>query len=167
MATIIIEDGSIVDNANCYTNLILAAAYFDAKIHTEAWDAAADELKTQALITATNVIDNIFYWRGVAMTTTQPLQWPRGYAYNNYNVLIDSESIPINLINAVHEQAFIFISTDTISDQYIGISKVRVADIEVVFDIDDRVSMVSDFVKKLLAGLGSFEPSNSIRIYRS
>ncbi len=70
MPTLIVEDGSIVDNANSYISLAEADAYFEVLL-PDAWKSANEEKKTQSLIIATQAVDALYggEYRSVIRTT--------------------------------------------------------------------------------------------------
>lgn len=75
------------ENANSYVTLAEADAFFEEQALSTAWDAAADDDKNRALISATRRLDQEDF-RGVpvnsltgkASSDTQALQWPRSGA---------------------------------------------------------------------------------------
>lgn len=106
--TIIVEDGSIVSNANSYVTIAELEAYATARGVTI----------TSAELQLTKSMDYIerLSFIGVKSTQDQSLQWPR------YNVIIDgyyldSNVIPNELKNAQIETAMsIFAGTDPLAD---------------------------------------------------
>lgn len=85
MATIIVEDGTIVAGANSYITEI--------ELDTYAADRGVTVVgtKAQLLISAMDYIESLSY-QGQIIQYTQPLQWPRG------GVVIDGYSVPITTI---------------------------------------------------------------------
>lgn len=71
---IIVEDGSIVENANSYVTTAELTAYATARGIT----LVADE--EQLLIQAMDYIESLSY-KGVKITQLQNLQWPRANVY--------------------------------------------------------------------------------------
>ena len=75
---LIVEDGSIVANANSYAALSEADNYFQAR-NNQIWMSLEEDVKNALLIQATDYIDLRFGRRflGAKKTDTQPLQFPR------------------------------------------------------------------------------------------
>jgi hypothetical protein len=59
-----------------YVSLEAANALAAQRLFAGAWDAATDETRAQALITATALLDRL-QWQGRPLARTQPLAWPR------------------------------------------------------------------------------------------
>lgn len=72
----IVEDGTSLTDANSYVDLDFADSYFSSRGVSE-WNALETEVKEQALIRATDYIDNIFQWCGKKATPNQSLRFPR------------------------------------------------------------------------------------------
>ena len=72
----VVEDGTIVENANSYVTADFADAYF-AERGEASWAELSDEEKEFALTKATDFIDASFKWRGKRSTQEQPLKFPR------------------------------------------------------------------------------------------
>lgn len=96
MATIIVEDGSIVPNANSYVS--------EADLTTYATDrgitltAATDVL----IINAMDYIESLDFI-GYQLTEDQPLSWPRGNARKDDIYWYDTDEIPQDLIDGLCE----------------------------------------------------------------
>lgn len=75
--TVIVEDGSGVDNANSYASVADAAAYHEANPQGDAWAALTELKKQQGVITATRLLDEQWQWNGYKLDDAQSLQWPR------------------------------------------------------------------------------------------
>lgn len=61
---------------NSYISLDDANALAATRLFCAPWSAANDTTRTQALITATGLLDRM-QWQGRALAQTQPLAWPR------------------------------------------------------------------------------------------
>lgn len=72
----IVEDGTGLVNADSYVTVEFADSYFSTRGITE-WTELTQTKKEQALIRATDYIDNIFQWCGKKATNTQSLRFPR------------------------------------------------------------------------------------------
>ena len=72
----IVEDGTGKTDSNSYVSVDFADDYFSAR-GVSGWDALTVGQKEQALIRATDYIDNVFQWCGKKATAEQALRFPR------------------------------------------------------------------------------------------
>lgn len=72
----IVEDGTGLPNADSYVAVAFADDYFSARGVSE-WSALTTTKKEQALIKATDFIDNVFQWYGKKEFKEQALRFPR------------------------------------------------------------------------------------------
>lgn len=61
---------------NSYASLAEAQGIAATRLFAAAWNGAAEQTQSQALITATALLDRM-RWHGRALAPTQPLAWPR------------------------------------------------------------------------------------------
>ncbi|ONF95984.1 DnaT-like ssDNA-binding protein [Sphingomonas jeddahensis] len=61
---------------NSYISLAEAQAIAATRLFAAAWNGAAEATRSQALITATALLDRM-RWQGRPLAPTQPLAWPR------------------------------------------------------------------------------------------
>ena len=61
---------------NSYASLAEAQAIAATRLFASAWNGATEQTQSQALITATALLDRM-RWQGRALAPTQPLAWPR------------------------------------------------------------------------------------------
>jgi hypothetical protein len=104
--TLIVEDGNAVDDANAYVSVADAVEYAAAR--GLAFSTSPDVGNEAAIIRATAAIDATYRGRFPGYKRTgraQNLEWPRGQAYDVEGLLIDPESVPIEIINATCEMA--------------------------------------------------------------
>ena len=107
---------ALVLNTNSYVELADADEYFDTRIDSAAWFDASDEVKEQALVTATQLIDN-HAWIGAAVSSSQALAWPRKNAVYwdsrlGMQVSIEEDAVP-NLVKvAVYEQSLHLVNNE-------------------------------------------------------
>jgi hypothetical protein len=87
---VIVENGSIVANANSYVSVANADAYFSARNNTT-WAAYSTAVKEAALLYACQWLNSRYEWPGVISDVTQELSWPRDGAE-------DSEGRDIDLV---------------------------------------------------------------------
>jgi len=97
MATIIVEDGTIVANATSYVSVADVESYISERALTTITTADIDEL----IIRSMDYIEELKF-KGVKGTKDQSLVWPRfGVIVDGY--LVDSDEIPQLLKDAVSE----------------------------------------------------------------
>ncbi len=103
---LIVEDGSIVANANSYVTYDYALAYHALRGNS-AWAAGSESNQQYAIIRATQAVDSIYKnkWKGTPTKYgTQELEWPRqGVDVNG--IELDDDLIPTALQKAVCEAA--------------------------------------------------------------
>jgi hypothetical protein len=107
---------ALVLNTNSYVEIADADTYFETRIDSANWFDATDEVKEQALVTATQLVDD-HAWIGSAVSSSQALAWPRNYAtYNDprlgMQVTIDEATVPNQVKIAVYEQALHLINNE-------------------------------------------------------
>lgn len=61
---------------NSYATMAEATAIADSRLFATAWASATEQTQSQALITATALLDRM-RWQGRPVTPTQALAWPR------------------------------------------------------------------------------------------
>jgi len=108
MATIILEDGTGVSNANSYVTLAESETYFAAK--GELGWAGTDDFKNQNLINATTALDALYGQRFISFMAdelNQALLWPRDDTYDLNQRRIEEGTIPNSLKNAQMEMALL------------------------------------------------------------
>lgn len=100
----IVEDGTIIENANSYVSTEEADIYFSDRDLESVWQGTQQD-KEGALISATEYIDYRFGYRfiGTQVEVEQPLQWPRkNTGVEAYNDTV----IPLDLRRATMEYAY-------------------------------------------------------------
>ncbi|MDB4378625.1 hypothetical protein N9Z41_02525 [bacterium] len=100
---------ALVLNTNSYVTIAEADAYFETRIDSAEWESANDDIKEQALVTATQLIDNR-PWIGAAVSSSQALAWPRKEAiyYDprmGQDITVAENEVPSQVKMAVYEQA--------------------------------------------------------------
>jgi len=98
----IVEDGTIVENANSYQTVGAFRNYWlDRNVEITEEDAAVQA----ALVICTQYVDLSNSWRGTIVDDDQTLDFPRYGVYDDEDRWIDQTTIPSRLINAVNEYA--------------------------------------------------------------
>jgi hypothetical protein len=109
---------ALVLNTNSYVEIADADTYFETRIDSANWFDATDEIKEQALVTATYMVDDNS-WIGSAVSSSQALAWPRKNAFYYDNrmgttlTVADSE-IPNKVKVAVYEQALHLVNNEDV-----------------------------------------------------
>lgn len=70
------ETPAIIVGTNSYAGLAQADAIAAASLFNDRWNAADDDRRTRALMTATAMLDRL-PWKGRPAKPDQPLAWPR------------------------------------------------------------------------------------------
>lgn len=109
---------ALVLNTNSYVSIADADTYFETRIDSADWTAAIVEVKEQALVTATALIDDNA-WIGSAVSSSQALAWPRKNAiYNDdrlgLQVTIAEDELPSRVKTAVYEQALHLVNNEDV-----------------------------------------------------
>ncbi len=102
---IIVEDGSGVENANSYVSALDVDGYC-SNMHYVDWNTPDDSDKVAgSILRAMRYIEtNAFI--GTKSQTVNDLEWPRKEAYDRNGILIDDDSIPLKIKDAVCEAAY-------------------------------------------------------------
>ena len=107
---------ALVLNTNSYVEIADADTYFETRIDSAEWTSATDEIKEQALVTASQLVDN-HAWIGSAVSSSQALAWPRKNAIYiddrlGLQVTIAQNEIPSRVKTAVYEQALHLVNNE-------------------------------------------------------
>ena len=95
---------SAVD-ANSFTDLTFANAFFATKYGADAWEGFSTTQKEQLLVSGSEAI-SVFRFGGTKTIRTQALEWPRKWLVYQDGYAIPDNEIPLNLKKAVCEMAF-------------------------------------------------------------
>lgn len=109
---------ALVKGTNSYVTVAEAEEYFADRLNATAWLTAEDSQKSQALVTATTMLDNLD-WAGAAVNPSQSLAFPRNAEYFDPRVgmMITSVSIvPERILHATFEQAYHLLNNDDLLD---------------------------------------------------
>lgn len=141
--------------ANSYVTLSEATAYFNNRAFATAWEN--EEEKEDVLITATSVIDWYITWKGVRVTDTQALDWPRAEVYNKIGEYYAEDVIPQDVKTAIFEYALSSLSSDRTAEGALdGLSEVRAGSL--MLKTDDGIynttpDTIPEKIWKILRGL--------------
>ena len=114
---IAIDDTVGGENANSYISLLDAQKYFDGKFYNSTWLGLTEDQQRITLVEATRMIDALYNFNGTITNTDprQALKWPRTGAYDCEGILVDTDTIPQEVKNAVCEQADYVAVTNAVS----------------------------------------------------
>ena len=163
--TLIVEDGTIVAGANSYVGLEEADLYFETHPYYSAnWSDLGDEEKEAFLIYATTSVENLFVWKGYAVSTAQFLGWPRQGAFDKYGKPYPEDSIPQNLKLGVMELAVASSSGDAFATpSSAGLEELKVDVIELKFSGSSGGSgPVPSYALSLLKDLGVYAAGSRV-----
>jgi hypothetical protein len=151
---LIVEDGSIVADAESYASVADADAYFAARANA-AWAAlATDAAKEAALRSACDYIEAVYggRWLGDRVSDTQALSWPRSGVCVD-GVEIADDAIPAQLVRANMELALKASADSLLADQSAQVTSETVGPISVTYADGARQGVKYAFVDALLGPL--------------
>ena len=102
MATLIVEDGSVVAGANTYADISTVDAYH-AALGQSTWTGTDDD-KIAAILRAMRYLENLS-WAGEKTAQSNPLSWPRDHTYDRDGRVYDDDIVPTPVVNALCEAA--------------------------------------------------------------
>jgi hypothetical protein len=151
---------ALVLGVNSYTTSEVADRYFETRIDAANWFEANQELKDSALVTATSIVDNQ-EWIGSAVSSTQPLAWPRNNAtyYDTRMgcwITIPNDVVPDQVYEAVFEQSLHLLDNeDVLQGKIQTFESITVGQISLSDSNGDvqSIPMQSTLVKKKLKPL--------------
>jgi hypothetical protein len=108
---------------NCYVTLADANTYFGDRAGKAEWDAATDDQKSDALVTATRRIDEERFYGAKANPVdgvTQALKWPREGTYDDDGNEYSGTTIPERVKQAVYVYALELLAVDTMRENHLA-----------------------------------------------
>ena len=97
---------ALLQGTNSYVTIAQADTYFTDRISGGDWEELATEEKSEALVTATNILEAL-QWKGNSVSSSQLLSFPRsGLWHSNSSTYLDSSVIPLFIMHAQFELAF-------------------------------------------------------------
>jgi len=162
---------ALVLNTNSYVTVANADDYFETRIDSANWDSASNNDKEDALVTATQIIDNN-PWIGSAVSSSQALAWPRKNAryYDlrmGQEISISDSTVPDLVKIGVYEQALHLLNNeDLLAQTTQTYESISIGSISLSDSNNDvtRISITPAFVIKPLRPLirrGSFGMGSS------
>lgn len=153
--TLIVEDGTGLSNAESYISVTDADTYIAAYRGANAtWDSATVASKEVAARQATQYLDGTSRWKGVKEFSTQALDWPRNFAYDENNIAFDG--IPAKLEQATAEVMFLIVTGETITETITKLSQTireKVDVIEVEYSEGASVQPYFPIITRLISDL--------------
>ena len=157
------------ENTNSYVTLSEANSYFADRAHSDLWENEDDQ--ASALVTASQVIDWYVTWKGVRVTGTQSMDWPRSGVYDKVGVLYPEDIIPPDVKIAVYEMALASLDSDRTQDgDLAGLSEVRAASLMIKADdglYNTKPDTIPDHIWKILSGLTTKSGIGVVRLVRA
>jgi hypothetical protein len=146
---------ALIKGTNSYSTVEEADSYFEDRLDASAWVNADEDLKSQALVTATSILDNR-NWIGRAISQDQLLAFPRSGNYfdpkTGYNINLSSE-VPRRIIKACQELAYHLMNNDGLLDETDSIENITVSTINLT-NIQ-KANLIPSAVKNLIRPLES------------
>jgi len=144
---------ALLKGTNSYVTLAEANTYFENRLNVAAWTEASDLEKSQALVTATSVL-NDEKWIGTAISDSQSLAFPRTGTYFDPRLGHDvslADSVPGRVIDATYELAYHLLNNEDVLDDTGTVTTVQVGQISL--NIDTSASTIPPSVKRLIRPL--------------
>jgi hypothetical protein len=150
---------ALTKGVNSYADVTDADTYFADRLDAAAWTAADVTAKSQALVTATGVLENMS-WTGVAMSPTQDLAFPRYGTYFDPRIgtrMEIGDSTPPRVFTASIELAYHFLNNDGILDNTGTVKDIEVGSIKLTEVIAPNLipGIVKRLIKPLLVNAGA------------
>lgn len=169
----IVEDGSIVPDADSLVDLAFADAYADARFNIQ-WEQTADKEASLVLGTSWILNRNRGNWKGYIVDPTQPLAWPRMGVIDADGREIAINEIPVQLKQAIVEAAIRFgrgddLDADPTSAGTVKSTRVRVGPIEEAITYAEGTTLdrpTVNIVDDLLYGLVTGSRAGKVRLLK-
>lgn len=141
---------ALTKGTNAYVTVAEADAYFGDRLDSAKWTAATNPTKSQALISASGLLDNLS-WVGYAVSDTQSMAFPRvGIYYDakmGINITFDT-NVPNRIVSATMELALHLLTNSGIRDDTGSVMDMSISDVTL-----SRIappSLIPPGVKKLI-----------------
>jgi len=154
--------------ANSYVTIAECEAYFEDRIHAEAFTSSNEQ--DQAAITATQMLDWYCSYKGQKTYDTQALEWPRIDVVDKNGLVVTSTTIPARVKTATFELMLIIMEEDRTADSPLaGIAEASLGPLKIKSDLTNtspsRKKVIPDKITAILSGL-LFSASNSMVVKR-
>lgn len=147
-------------NVNSYVTVVNADTFFADRIDVTAWVNADPVVKGQALVTATQLLDDML-WAGTVVDGNQPLAFPRVCEYFDPRlgslVYLDGSTVPDRIVRATLELAYHLLINDGLLDSSASVSDIAIGPIKLgnVRSVSKVPSTVKNIIKPLLVNAGT------------
>jgi hypothetical protein len=160
-----VETGAGLAAADSYLSVADADTYHAAHGTAEAsWVDLDTEVKEQCLRRATQYLVQMYRrrWKGVRMTATQALDWPRGYVYTEaflhgavgaYPYLVPDDIVPPEVEKACAELALRANTSELAPDVSPAVKSEQVGPIKIEYADGAAASVTYPSVERLIAPL--------------
>ncbi len=122
---------ALVKGTNSYVTVAEAEIYFSDRIDVKAWTNADETVKSQALITATTILDSLD-WAGAVVNSSQLLAFPRSGEYFDTRLgmlVYSTTAVPDRIIKATFEQALHLLNNEGLLDNTGGVLNLSISGI--------------------------------------
>jgi hypothetical protein len=155
MALTLIATAGAVD-ANSYCTVAESDTYHEAHVYGTTWIEDTDtEVKEQALVWATRLLDEQMSWVGQIVSDDQALRWPRYYAYDPDSVELASDAVPQFLKDATAEYARLLVASDrTAEPDTLSYKEIKLGSLGLKFDKFDRRPVLPPSVFSIIKWYG-------------
>lgn len=93
---LIVEDGTIVTNANTYVSVTDVDTYCENRGLTTWSNSYDDDAKEQAILRAMDYIEALF-WKGLKANESNALEWPRSGVVDKNGYTVEDNAVPIQV----------------------------------------------------------------------
>lgn len=149
---------ALIKGQNAYATVEEAEAFFADKLDVAAWVEASDIQKAQALITATQQLDNLD-WIGQVVDPQQSLAFPRIGTYFDRKLGLTQEMNPTpqRVIIACYELAYHLLNNDGLLDSTGSVKSITVGPISIqnIVESSKIPSVARSYIKDLLSTGGA------------
>lgn len=151
---------ALVKNSNSYATTAEAASYFENRLDVAAWTEAAEAQRAQALVTATQALDEMA-WTGIAASDSQLLAFPRigSYFDPRLGFSVDLSGVPARILTATYELAYHLLNNDGLLDETGSVNNLQIGSISL--QAVKAPSMVPPLVKRIIKPLLVNQGSNA------
>jgi hypothetical protein len=141
---------ALIKDTNSFATVAEADAYFTEKLDVAAWTDADETTKAQALVSASQILDEQT-WSGVIADEAQPMAFPRVGSYFDprlgYSTVFGSIT-PLRVVTATLELAYHLLNNDGIQDSTGSVVNLSIGSVRL-----DRIistSLIPTHVKSLI-----------------
>lgn len=149
---------ALIKGQNAYATLEEANAYFQDKLDVAAWIEASDIQKEQALVTATQQLDNLA-WNGTVVDPQQSLAFPRTGTYfdRKLGLVKEMNPVPQRVVIACYELAYHLLNNDGLLDSTGSVKSLTVGPISIqnIVSSSKIPSVARAYIKDMLSNAGN------------